>query len=137
MDLEGRTREFFAAHRGLDPARILPFVAADVRVDYVGLEQVDRAGLERMLEAMHGNLGALGFGSVEFRLQDVVARRNVTFAQWSCVVERPGRRPVEYPGVHVLVWDRDGLVKEVTVYTDPEPLRRLAVGSHTVAAGAA
>ena len=134
-DLEQRTRQFFAAHRDLCPERILPFVAQHVRVEYVGaLEPLDRAGLERMLEAMHGNLSALGMASLRFRLEDVVARRNVTFAEWTCEVERAGRPKGEYSGVHILTWDRDGLVTHATVYTDSETVRRLAVGGHFIPA---
>ncbi|MCA1819292.1 MAG: hypothetical protein LC620_04450, partial [Halobacteriales archaeon] len=109
MDLEARTREFFAAHRDLQPDRILPFLSADVRVEYVGaLETLDRAGMERMLAAMHDNLAALGMDHVTFTLGNVVARRNVTCAEWTCSVERVGRPSVSSAGVHVISWDRDG-----------------------------
>ena len=132
MDLEARTKEFFAAHRDLRPGAILPFVAPVARIEYVGaLEPMDREGLERMLEAMHSNLAALAMEHMEFRLTNVVARRNVTFAEWSCQVERDGRPPTTYAGVHVLSWNREGLVTDAAIYTDPETIRRLAVGSHS------
>lgn len=131
MDLEARTKEFFAAHRDLRPTAILPFVAPEARIEYVGaLEPMGREGLERMLEAMNSNLAALGMERMEFHLTNVVARRNVTFAQWSCQVDRDGRPPTTYAGVHVLSWNREGLVTDAAVYTDPETIRRLAVGSH-------
>jgi hypothetical protein len=135
MDLEARTREFFAAHADLEPARILPFLAPGVHVEYVGaLQAVDHSGVERMLEAMHANLAALGMVHMRFHVGSVVARRNVTVAEWTCLVERAGRAPSSHAGVHILSWDRDGRVAHASVYTDPETIRRLAVGSHTAAA---
>ena len=111
----------------------MPFVAPQARVEYVGaLQPLDRDGLARTLEAMHVNLAALGMDHIGFRLGSVVARRNVTFAEWTCVVERTGRPATEYAGVHVISWDRDGLATDISVYTDPEPIRRLAVGGHAL-----
>lgn len=135
MDLEARTREFFAAHTDLEPTRILPFLAPGVHVEYVGaLETVDHSGVERMLEAMHANLAALGMVHMRFIVGSVVARRNVTVAEWTCEVERAGRPSASHAGVHILSWDRAGLVSHASVYTDPETIRRLAVGSHTATA---
>lgn len=135
MDLEARTRDFFAAHADLEPDRILPFLSPQVRVEYVGaLEALDRAGIERMLRAMHTNLGALGMKSVRFAITGFGSRRNVVFVQWSCQTERKDRPPAMDPGVHIITWDRDGQAVDIKVYTDVEKIRHLAVGAHAEAA---
>jgi hypothetical protein len=131
MDLEARTREFFAAHQDLRPERIIPFAAPDVHVEYVDAFVLDgRTRLAQMLEAMHGNLAALGMNEVLFEVHNVALRRNITFAQWTCRIRREGKRELAYEGVHVLSWDRDGLVTHAMVYTDAENIRQLAVGSN-------
>jgi len=130
LDLDQRTRDFFAAHGRLDPAALGPFLSQDLVVEYVGLETLDRAGLDAMLRAMHRNLGPLGIARLDFRLHSVILRRNVAVAEWVCHAERPNRSATETAGVHLLVWDREGLLTRATVYTDPEPLRHLSVGRH-------
>lgn len=124
MDLEARTREFFAAMDDVQVDRILALVSDDARYEVRGvLEPLDKPAYGRYLKAVRRTMPR-----VRFTLEDVAVKRNVAFAQWRNEGLLASGERFENRGVHVLSWGPDGRVVHATVYTEPEKVRALLSG---------
>lgn len=125
VDLEARTREYFAAMQDVQVDRILALFDERGQYEVRGtVGPVGKEGYRQYLESVKRNLPR-----ISFTIEDLTVKRNIVFVQWSAVGEDASGRPVQYHGVHVLSWNQKGLVTHVTSLIEPRTLQRLVGGA--------
>lgn len=125
VDLEAKTREYFAAMEDVQVERILALFDDRGQYEVRGtVGPVTKDGYRRYLQAVKDKLAR-----INFTIEDLTVKRNIVFVQWSAVGEDKSGRGVQYHGVHVLSWNQKGLVTHVTSLIEPSTLQRLVGGS--------
>lgn len=121
MDLEARTREYFAAMEDVQVDRILALFDERGQYEVRGtVGPVSKGGYRDYLQTVKDRLAR-----ITFTIEDLTVKRNIVFVQWSAVGETREGRPVQYQGVHVLSWNQKGLVTHVTSLIEPATLQKL------------
>lgn len=121
VDLEARTREYFAAMEDVQVDRILALFDDRGQYEVRGtLGPVTKDGYRAYLQQVKDRLPR-----ISFTIEDLTVKRNIVFVQWSAVGETRDSKPVHYQGVHVLSWNQRGLVTHVTSLIDPLTLQKL------------
>ncbi|HET6398066.1 MAG TPA: nuclear transport factor 2 family protein [Candidatus Thermoplasmatota archaeon] len=121
MDLRQSSRALFAALAQKDPERALSFFAPRCRFEVAGLlGPMGRAGLRRYLQILRHNVPDL-----RYTVRDVAVSGDRTYVTWRAHGHREHPSPAIHrsEGLHVLTWTPEGLVRAVTVYTDPDGMR--------------
>ena len=121
MDLEARTREYFAAMEDVQVDRILALFDDRGQYEVRGtVGPVDKQGYRVYLEQVKERLPR-----IRFSIEDLTVKRNIVFVQWSAIGETRDSKPVQYHGVHVLSWNQKGLVTHATSLIEPSTLQKL------------
>jgi hypothetical protein len=124
VDLEAKTREYFAAMEDVQVDRILDLFDERGQYEVRGtVGPVGKEGYGRYLRAVKDRVARISFA-----IEDMTVKRNIVFVQWRAVGESKDREPFEYHGVHVLSWNQRGLVTHVTSLIEPTILQRLVGG---------
>jgi ketosteroid isomerase-like protein len=126
VDLEAKTREYFAAMEGVQVDRILELFDERGQYEVRGtVGPVGKEGYGRYLQTVKDRVR-----SIAFTIEELTTKRNIVFVQWRAVGEAKDGQPFEYHGVHVLSWNQRGLVTHVTSLIEPRILQRL-VGANS------
>lgn len=121
MDLEARTREYFAAMQDVQVDRILALFDDRGQYEVRGtVGPVSKDGYRKYLEAVKARLP-----HIAFTIEDLTIKRNIVFVQWSARGQTVDGDAVDYHGVHVLSWNQKGLVTHVTSLIEPQTLQKL------------
>jgi len=124
VDLEAKTREYFAAMDGVQVDRILALFDERGQYEVRGtVGPVGKEGYGRYLQTVKDRVR-----SIVFTIEDLTIKRNIVFVQWRAVGVAKDGQPFEYHGVHVLSWNQRGLVTHVTSLIEPRILQRLVGG---------
>ncbi len=125
MDLEAKTREYFAAMEDVQVDRILDLFDERGQYEVRGtVGPVGKEGYGRYLQTVKDRVR-----TIAFTIEDLTIKRNIVFVQWRAVGTAKDGRPFEYHGVHVLSWNQRGLVTHVTSLIEPAILQRLVGAS--------
>jgi hypothetical protein len=121
VDLEAKTREYFAAMDDVQVERILGLFDDRGQYEVRGtVGPVGKEGYGRYLQAVKDRVR-----SIRFTIDELTIKRNIVFVQWRAIGEGKDGQPFEYHGVHVLSWNQRGLVTHVTSLIEPRILQRL------------
>lgn len=121
MDLEERTREFFAALGAGPASAVLAFLAPDAIFEVSGLlPPIGLDKLDPMLRRAYSPKPP-----VTVRLDAMKVKRNVAFAGWTATGDIPGGGPGEMEGLAVIAWDQRGKVVRLDIHLGPEAAKRL------------
>ena len=124
MDLEAKTREYFAAMDGVQVERILALFDERGQYEVRGtVGPIGKDGYGRYLGTVKDRVRG-----ISFTIDELTVNRNIVFVQWRAIGESRDGRPFEYHGVHVLSWNQKGLVTHVTSLIEPTILQRLVGG---------
>ncbi|MFA5943922.1 MAG: nuclear transport factor 2 family protein [Candidatus Thermoplasmatota archaeon] len=124
MDLEAKTRDYFAAMDDVQIPRILALFDERGQYEVRGtVGPVGKDGYGRYLEAVRARVKRIAF-----TIDELTVKRNIVFVQWRAIGESKGGEPFEYHGVHVLSWNQRGLVTHATSLIEPTILQRLVGG---------
>lgn len=124
MDLEAKTREYFAAMEHVQVERILALFDERGQYEVRGtVGPIGKDGYGRYLQTVRDRVKA-----ISFTIDELTVKRNIVFVQWRAIGESRDGRPFEYHGVHVLSWNQKGLVTHVTSLIEPTMLQRLVGG---------
>ncbi|HUR25452.1 MAG TPA: nuclear transport factor 2 family protein [Candidatus Thermoplasmatota archaeon] len=124
MDLEAKTRDYFAAMDDVQVERILALFDDRGQYEVRGtVGPVGKDGYGRYLQTVKDRVKRIAF-----TIDELTIKRNIVFVQWHSVGESKDGAPFEYQGVHVLAWNQKGLVTHVTSLIEPTTLQRLVGG---------
>ena len=124
MDLEAKTREYFAAMDDVQVERILALFDERGQYEVRGtVGPVGKDGYGRYLQTVRARVK-----TIRFTLDEMTIKRNIVFVQWRAIGESKDGQPFEYHGVHVLSWNQRGLVTHATSLIEPTILQRLVGG---------
>lgn len=121
MDLEAKTREYFAAMEDVQVERILALFDERGQYEVRGtVGPVGKDGYGRYLQTVKDRVRRIAF-----TIDELTIKRNIVFVQWRALGEAKDGSAFEYHGVHVLSWNQRGLVTHVTSLIEPAILQRL------------
>lgn len=121
MDLEAKTREYFAAMEDVQVERILALFDDRGQYEVRGtVGPVGKDGYGRYLQTVKDRVRRIAF-----TIDELTIKRNIVFVQWRALGEAKDGNPFEYHGVHVLSWNQKGLVTHVTSLIEPTILQRI------------
>jgi ketosteroid isomerase-like protein len=124
VDLEAKTREYFAAMEDVQVDRILALFDDRGQYEVRGtVGPVGKEGYGRYLRTVKERVAR-----ISFTIEAMTVKRNIVFVQWRAIGESKDGEPFEYHGVHVLSWNQRGLVTHVTSLIEPTILQRLVGG---------
>ena len=124
MDLEAKTREYFAAMEDVQVERILALFDDRGQYEVRGtVGPVGKDGYGRYLQTVKDRVTRIAF-----TIEELTIKRNIVFVQWRAIGAAKDGKPFEYHGVHVLSWNQRGLVTHVTSLIEPAILKRLVGG---------
>lgn len=119
---------FLEAARALDEERVLSYFAAAAQLDFAGTVQLTgRPEVEAFVETVRHNFAAIGVPGLVFRPLRHVTAGSTSFVEWECIRQAAGGAPL-FRGAFVATWDEDGCIRNLSVYTDPEAVRRVSIG---------
>ncbi len=121
MDLEERTRAFFAAIRSGPAPAILDFLAEDALFEVIDLlPAIGVPKVDAMVRRAYATTSP-----VDVRLVALKIKRNVAFAGWKAKGNIPGGGPGDMEGLAVVHWNRDGKISRLDIHLGPEAAGRL------------
>jgi ketosteroid isomerase-like protein len=122
MDLEERTRNFFAALDTFRPEDALAHVGEGAVIE-LGNRVLDREGYGRAIEAKQRHLAA-----GRHHVLGVAVTGSKSMAEWEFRAALSSGEPLRTRGVHVLEWDGDRLTR-IVVHGDTAAISRIVAGA--------